>query len=304
MKLTPLVMAVLAASAVSAQEFPGALNYSAVDRAALHAAADSAAVEFKTAADPIAALNAALVEALKPFNNAATRAALTFSKVATNAQRATAVALTLDYSKKGPGGEAGIKIDDLSYSFIQTPCPPCGRGTPCRPCRQSLPTTHAKGAIKLNLLNILTQKQINEFGPGAQKLVEEFVAEKTREFGAAAKVSASVTHQDHDAAGNLVGLGIAIDLDIDTAKLPAGVNPKGVLITAAHAKADIALNGVAFELTVVSNPSASQFDADQQGLKEGLDKLLARDPEILKGLQQAFGTIDQVADQVTKGPAH
>jgi len=263
------------------------LSAALFDGSALRAAADGPA-PVDPSAQQVSALNAAVADILRPYNNQLSRASLTFSRIATNATRATEVSVSLDYAKKGPGGDASLKVENLSYSYPDA--------------ATAKPETRAKGSIGLNLLNLMTQEQINQMGPQAHKMVEEFIAEKTRQYGPAATVAASVTRQTVDAKGNLTALGLALDLDIDLAKLPAGTDPKTVLVTGLHATVDIALTGLDFSVSVVSNPNASQFGRDQVGMKETLDKLLARDPKTVASLGDLFRTLDQAADYATRGP--
>lgn len=236
----------------------------------------------------LSALNASVAEILRPYNNQLSRASLTFSRIATNETRATEVALTLDFAKKGANGDASVKVENLSYSY-----PNAATATP---------ETRAKGSIGVNLLNLMTQKQINDLGPQAQKTVERFIADKITQYGPAATVSAAVTHQATDAQGNLTALSLALNLDVDLSKLPANTDAKSVLATGLHATVDITLKGLDFSITVVSNPNASQFSRDQVGLKEMLDKLLAGEPQTVARLGDLFRTLDQLAAYATSGP--
>ena len=59
-------------------------------------------------------LNAAVVDVLKPFNNNLTKAEVVFNKVLTNATRTVAVDVIMAYHKKGPDGDASVKIEKLS----------------------------------------------------------------------------------------------------------------------------------------------------------------------------------------------
>lgn len=250
------------------------------------AAADGPAVD--PSADAISALNAAVAEVLRPYNNQVSRASLTFGRVDTNATRATAVSLSLDYAKKGPGGEASLKVGDLSYSYPDA--------------ASAVPQTTIKGSIGVNLRNLMTQEQINQLGPQLHQMAAQFVADKLRQYGAAATVDARVTRQEADAAGNLTAIGLELNLAVDPAKLPAGRDPKGVLVTGLKVAVDLTLNGLDFSATIVSNPDARQFERDQVGLKESLDKLLARDPKEVARLGDLVRTLDQLADYATKAP--
>ena len=85
---------------------------------------------------------------------------------------------------------------------------------------------------------------------------------------------------------------------VDLAKLPAGKDPKSVLLTGAHLAIDINLKGIKVEFKTVSNPNARQFENGQAGLKEWLDKLIARDKETLTYIGLAMGYINDFATDI------
>ena len=246
---------------------------------------DAAAVEFNGSPEQIRDLNAAVAEALLPFNGALKNVKLSFSKVATNDKRATQVAFSFDYSLIRPKGSASLAIKEFSYTYPDAP--------------SAKPEFNANISAKFNLLNVMTQEEINKLAPAADELIKTYLSDFSKKYGDAAKVEARITHKDTDPKGNVTGLGLGLGLKIDLSKLPGGVDPKDVLITDGQLEVSIGLNGVELSAHAVSNPSAKQFERDQVGLKEMLDKLLARDARALREIVDFVKQIDEAADRVT-----
>ncbi len=248
---------------------------------------DAAAVELNGSPEQIDALNAAVAEALLPFNGALKNVKLSFSKVATNDKRATQVAFSFDYSLIRPKGSASLAIKDFSYAYPDTP--------------SAKPELNANISAKFNLLNVMTQEEINKLAPAADERIKTYLSDLNKRYGDAAKVEARITRKDTDPKGNITGLGLALSLIIDLSKLPGGVDPKDVLITDGQLEVSIGLNGIEISAHAVSNPNAKQFERDQVGLKEMLDKLLARDAKALREIVDFVKQIDEAADRVTSG---
>ena len=246
-------------------------------------AAFDGSVKTTASPDALPELNKAVAEILKPFNNNLTKATVMFNRVETNAQRATHVDLTVDYSKKGPDGDAALKISKLTYAY-----PDGGE-----------PKTDGRIALEFNLLNVISQAQVNQLGPEADKLVAQFLADYTKRYGAAAAIDARVTRNEVDAQGNLTALGLTLGVKVDLAKLPAKVDPRDVEFTAAQLDLQITLQGLEASFAVTSNPKSRSFERGQQGLKEELEKLLARDPQQLRQIGRFIQTIDGIAAALT-----
>ena len=238
-----------------------------------------------SATDPLTSLNFAIAEVLKPFNNALTHSSLRFSKIGTNATRPTDVAASLDFTKKSPNGELSVKIGDFTYSY------PDKAG--------AKPETSIKGSIGMNLLNLMPQAQINKMGAEVKKIVEDFVADNTKQYGPAAKVDAKVTHQETDAKGNLTGVGFALNFDADLAKLPATTDIKTVDVSKLNAAVNITLKGLDFAVSAVGNTLSSEFADDQLEMS----KLIARDPAELSLIGSRFMMLALMSEFATRGPA-
>lgn len=232
--------------------------------------------------EQIAELNKAVAELLKPYNDNLTKASLAFLRVGTNDKRAVELEVTASVDKKGATADGAIRINQLSYSYPESP--------------DARPETKAKLALELPLLKLATQEQINDLAPNADRLLKEFTEQKRREYGAAATVDARITHLDKDAAGNVTGLGLAIDLDMDLSKLPPKKDQKYVYATRVRIALEMTLQGLTLAIEVVHNPNANEFQKDKTGLKELLDGFLAHDAKALKTVTTFIDDLDSLTD--------
>lgn len=285
-----LSLAVLAAAVAASHAASGRPVMAALEQAGSLAAsapqAAAAAQAGQASADQatqLVQLNAAIVELLKPFNNNLTKAALVFNRVETNAQRALHVDLAMDYRKKGPDGDASILIPKLSYDY------PVG----------GLPRTQAQISLGFNLLNLIPQEQINQMGPAADQIVAEFAKDYLRQYGAAATIDARVTRKDVDAQGNLTAIAATLGLKVDLSRLPADA-AKQVMFTDVAITLQVTLKGGEAALMLTSNPNSEYFQRDQDGLKETLEKLLARDPQQMREIRSMITFFDRFAESLTR----
>lgn len=251
------------------------------DQGGASAAFDGGAA--KADAGQLSELNKAIEEVLAPYNNNLTSAKVRVSRAETNADRAVAVEATVDYSKKGPDGDAVIKIEPVKYDY------PIG----------GEPKTEANVSMKFNLLNVMTRDQINQMGPQADKMIAYFAKDWMKRYGPAAKIDARITRKDVDAQGNLTALGLSLGFSLDLAKLPKGMDPKGEPLVEAHLTLDVALDGLDGKLTFTSNKDARSFERGQTGLKEHIDRLVARDPKELAEIARYVKSIDSLAQAMT-----
>lgn len=254
----------------------------AAEDAAIPPAAKASNALVGDAGGALGALNAAIAESLRPFNNRLTKASFIFSKVSTNDQRAVEVAFSIDYSKEGSKGRLSLN-GDLRYSYPDAP--------------NSKPAFGGKIAAKFNLLQILSRNEIDKMGPRADVVIRDLLASYGSKYGDAATVQAALTNKDVDASGHLTGIGLRIALKIDLSKLPAGVDPKSVLFTEGSLQISVDMQGIEIACDAVLNPRARQFAGDERGLKENLDQLLARDPGEMREIAGLVKMLDQFAEK-------
>lgn len=227
-------------------------------------------------------LNQQIVKILEPFQSPTTQAALVFKNIVTSSVRAESVAFKALYEKKGPNNTLAVKINSLSYDFDDLVDP----------------TVRGRAAIELDLLKIFSQKELNELGDAAEDIAKEFAGDYASEYGAAATVTAKVTDKIVDKDGNLQSLTLQLAARIDLTKLPAALKPEDVSVKKLKIEAQIGVKGIAIAVTSHINPLYKGFEQDQVGLKEYLDKLLARDPELMAQITEMYQGLDGIATSI------
>lgn len=221
-------------------------------------------------------LNAEIVRILVPFQNNLTKATLAFSKLETNPERVQAIKMNGLYRKVGDTNKLQIKVDDLSYDY--------GDG--------KTPTTKLKGSIRFDFTKAFSQDMINSLVKDADKFITQNAVSYFEEYGEAATVSVTEIENKQDEAGNYVATKGTINGAIDLTKLPEGKAVDSILFTSIKLSLSLDVKkGVAVDAVLVSNPLYKGFFRDD-GLKEEIEKLLAKDPAALKQIQELFSQID------------
>ncbi len=229
--------------------------------------------------DELAQLNQAIVSLLTPFQNDTTKGELSFSKLRTGRHHTLKVALKGLYAKLGTRTSLTITADEVSYRY--------GSGRH--------PTTTIRGSAAIDLTKIMGIADLNELLANIESIIPQYAQDLTSDFGDAVTVSAKVTDKVFDQDGNYVSLKGSLNMKFDLSKLPADKKLEDVMIKAINA--EISLNvetGVVLNMSIVSNPKYKGFNADEQGLKELLDKLLKQDPEQLKMIEDTFRQMDDI----------
>lgn len=228
----------------------------------------------------ISQLNLEVKKILKPFQNIDTEARLRFLDIKTDQDRALSLKLNGLYRKFGNNNRLTLRIEDLSYNY--------GNG--------SGPLTIAKGSFGLNLTKIIPQEDLNSIVPGAEEMVKEFAKSFTEQYGDSVLVDARVLEKRQDAQGNFTFLSAELGVKFDLSKLPENIRRDEIPVLEGTVNLSVDFRkGLGFEAKIVSNPEYSAFQKDQQGLKEILDALLARDTSQLKQIEDIFRGLDDMA---------
>jgi hypothetical protein len=231
---------------------------------------------------PLKQLNQEISALLAPFQNATTQASVVFKKIKTDDVRALKLKMSGDYKMTGTANTLEVKLADLSYKY--------GDGT--------APRTHAKAFLGFDLTKVLPQDELNQLIPQLQDLLQQSVAEYTQAYGTASKITLNITDEQKDAQGNYVSLKAVIKFSVDLDQLPASTPKNTVMISDAQLKLALDLKkGLVVDAVIISNPAYSDFQTDQTGLKEYLDKLLAQDKDTL---QQFAGIVQELNSLATE----
>lgn len=239
-------------------------------------------------------LNQGLVELLKPFQNERTRAVLGFKRLDLNDERVLGVEGEASFWKIGPSNELRLRMEQLSYDYGS------GRGTG----ESRAPMTRARGTLSFDLLKLMTQEQLNDLSVDAAALIREMAKTYAEPYGEAALIEAEVLDKRVDANGNIQELRLAGRIRIDLDKLPSSMPRDSVVFGAVNVGVILGLQGGAFEFEAVSNLEYSGFRKGQEGLKEGIEKILKREQEALDRVVEAFKAFDEFAEQLVHTDAN
>jgi hypothetical protein len=238
---------------------------------------------FASSLNPVQELNEEIQKILLPFQNEKTEARLTFAAIETDAVRALSAKLSGIYKKIGNNNQLEIALNDLSYNY--------GNGT--------APTTNVNLNLNTDLTKILSQDDINDFIPGLEQTIIDAAKGFTEEYGEAISLTVAITDKTQDENGNYTAIAGSILFNIDLAKLPEGKLAQDVPVLSGNAAISVQVkNGIQITATVISNPQYTGFQENNQGLKEILEKLLAKDAETLDQFRGLFQQLEDFAKQI------
>lgn len=237
-------------------------------------------------AGTIPELNAELDNVLRSLRDQRTEASLTVVELETNETRALRARVTGSYQKTGPANTFRLEVTDATYFY--------GDG--------SAPTTHAVGRLDIDLTKVLPRTQINLFVPQIDSLLSLMARQWAKKYGNAVSIKVKTTEKKKDEQGNYISIKGMASFSVDMAKLPAGMKPEEVFAKSGSLTLDVNVTkGMGIDLTLVTNPVYKGFQAEERGLKEILDKLLARDPELLKEIESMYRDLDKNVTPIVDG---
>lgn len=231
-------------------------------------------------------LNAEVVNLLTPFQNDQTKAELVFDDIQTNATNALALRLHASFDKIGSVNTLNLKVDELSYDYAGG----------------IAPTTVIRGSIGLDFTKMFAPEEINELTNDLEATLKEYAGGYIEEYGSAVTIKALIDQRTTDTAGNTVSMSGVMSFAIDLGKLPANKKVEDVMLSSGQMtfKADFK-TGASLDVRMTSNPAYHGFREDESGLKDILDRLLARDPDLMSQLSDLVGMIDGYAGNVVEG---
>lgn len=246
----------------------------------------AASTAIAAVAGNVAELNAEILKVLAPFQSENTVAEMKFSKAETNAERALSLAVSALYKKVGTQNTLTIDLKNIAYEY--------GNGTN--------PTTNVNAFLGLDLTKVLSQEDINQIIPNVEDMINQFKGDLVGQYGDALTIEVKISDRTQDEAGNYTGVKGQIDFAFDFAKLPEGQKKEDIVVKSGSASLAVNVKtGFSINATVVSNTEYKGFQGDNEGLKELLDKFLARDQSTMDQLQEAFRKMESLADQVVNG---
>jgi hypothetical protein len=236
-----------------------------------------------SASNIVSQLNAEIAALLAPLTDADTQASLSFSDIRVDAEKALFVSGSAAIHQTGARTSLGVTIDEAAYDF--------GDGT--------APNLVVTGSLSTDLRKILPQEEINSLVPSLKDAIEDLAKSYLAEFGEAASVKAEITGLEQDQDLNYVAGQGRVSVSIDLDRLPAGMAKEAVPATSIDVFVNLNVaTGSSFSLKVIMNPAFEEFADESEGLKDYLDKLLARDAETLESLRSGFEQLILYAETI------
>jgi uncharacterized protein YxeA len=223
-------------------------------------------------------VNAPLADALRSFADANTQASLEVNEIREDEARTLGAVIQGAYQKTGSKNSVRLELERADYSY--------GDGT--------APTTHATGHLALDLTKTLPRFQINLFVPQLDSLLSIMARQFAKRYGNAVTIKIKTAEKKKDAEGNWAQVKGSASFAVDMAKLPAGMAADNVFFQSGSITLDVNVTtGMRFDVTLVTNPLYRGFRAGEDGLKEKLAKVAARDEATLKEVEELYRRIDK-----------
>lgn len=230
-------------------------------------------------------VNTKVAALLAPFNNETTVSLINFGDLNVDAVRALDFSITAMFAKKGPENELLLKLQNASYHY--------GDGT--------APTVTGDLSLQLDLVKVFGQKSLNDLSPELESMVKQAVADYSKKYGTAVSLDVAVDELNKDAQGDFDSAKLHLNATIDFTQLPATLKAGDVEFKALNVVFFVSKKDLGAKVQVVLNPLYKNFEADQPGLKEFIEKLLNEDSETYKSIFEAASFLDGLAtDLVTK----
>lgn len=226
----------------------------------------------------VAEVNQAIDELLQPLRNEKTIVNLSFDELKLSEKYTESVKITAEAVKVGTYNILRFDLPELSYKRN------AGR-----------PVVRGEAKLNLNFVKAFGQKMINDLGPSAHEIVADFVKEYSKDYGQAVKLDAKVTQEVYDANKNLTGLVVRLKASVDMTKLPASMPEREVPLTKLDVVFTATPNRLYIKGMAIMNPTYRGYDKDEQGMKEYLEKILAKDAATLKDISSLAEIVNTFA---------
>ncbi len=161
------------------------------------------------------------------------------------------------------------------------------------------------GSMNKILLNTLSVQpnQMDSFFLELQKEIRNAAQDLLRNYGSAAKVTTRVSGIQKDKANHYVAESLALNLTIDTSRLPAHMSRDEIMFSSVNIWASLNLNsGVNVKASVLMNPDYTGFHSNQTGLKQYIEGLENSNPSEMRLLLSYAHEAKEFVDAATTNP--
>lgn len=225
-----------------------------------------------------AEVNGPLDEKLRNLGDANTKASIEVVSLEEDEARTLNAEIRGAYEKAGSKNTVRLELEKAAYAY--------GDG--------SAPTTHAVGQLHLDLTKTLPRYQINLLVPQLDSLLSIAARQYAKRYGNAVTIKIKTAEKKKDAEGNWAYVKGTASFTVDMSKLPAGTAEDNVFFKSASLTLEVNVTtGMRYELNLVTNPAYRGFRGGEDGLKERLAKIAARDAGALAEVEDLFHRIDK-----------
>lgn len=213
-------------------------------------------------------INHQIKELLSPIQNERTEAALNFKDININSIRARHVAISAHLLKKSDTNQIDVNLSNLDYENKQ--------GTS--------PLLSFAFSLGTDFSLIFSQEYLNEKISNLESFVKNLIHDfSSLELGNALTINSVVNDVGIDSEDNYSKLLAIISIKIDLSKLPEDVSADEIMFKdlVISLKLDVK-NGLEINGYVNINPEFVSFKEGEAGLKEILEKIIAKDENQLE----------------------
>lgn len=240
------------------------------------------------AALTVSGVNEKVKELLAPFNSETTQVRVEFGALELTDYGTRAFQVGGQLKKSSEWNTLEFTVPEIRYRNT-------GRGAP---------RAAAKLNLKLDLVKAVGQSALDELANEAEDFVLSFAKDMAAEYGDAASISAKVDELVRDENGHVVSLRLHIEAGIDLKKLPVEVSRRGVPLVWGRIDAKITRSEGEVALKIDLNRAYKGFDADETGIREWVEGLLGKNPQVYEDLSSFVAIIDSLAETLVNLKAH
>lgn len=226
-----------------------------------------------------AEVNQKIVELLAPLNNQNTALSVAFTDLNVSETRALDFNVDAKLSKIGTQNKLFLNLKNASYHY--------NNGVN--------PTVSGELSAQFDLVKAFGQEALNSVSGELENITKNFISEYGKKYGEAATLDVGVDELQKDENGNVTAARMHMSVTLDYAKLPAELKVEDVEIQSLSVALGANRGGFAGQVVMVLNPLNKNFNADQPGLKEYIEKLLNGDKDTFDMIQSTAALVDSFA---------
>lgn len=188
-------------------------------------------------------------------------------------------ASTARVTKTGPINTLDLNVRSLKYDFPQG----------------GNPSVYLDAQVAFDFVKAVGQTNVNELAELIPDIILDLLSDYTQPYGDSLDLAIGVDEIRKDAQGDVEFVKISGRGQIDLERLPAGLERKKQPVVSVELQANATRTGFSLAVNAVLNPGYEGFETNQIGLKQILEGLIARDPQLVLRVESIIKEIDSIA---------